>query len=473
MIRLSNNHIQFNWIALVVILLLLFRLFLNGTIPLMDNTEARYAEIARIMVETNDWIVPQIDYGVPFWAKPPLSTWLSAGSFKIFGVNEFTARLPYFLLSVFIILMVVKYARREKLSNWIPALGLITTPQFFLHAGVVSTDVALAFSVALVMLSFWEAIEGNKRWYWKYLFFVGISLGLLAKGPIVVILTLPPLFIWTWLNRYFKRVWLIFPWLSGITIIAFMAVSWYYFAEKNSPGFLDYFVVGEHFRRFMDDSWTGDKYGFPKSQPLGMIWIFLLLFAFPWIQAVIAKTIKNRKYILKNSWLTFLMLWLLWTPIFFTTSKSLIHPYIMPVMVPLALLVVYWWNELRYRKIIVAFAFFIPIITIGIYAYAKVTDNVDFYANSDKQFVEVTHNLIPIFHFGRKSYSSQFYSRGKIKSIQLNKIEEHIFNESPFLVIIKNKDKSKIPEIILKELIPIEVSNNKTLYQFSIKNNDG
>jgi 4-amino-4-deoxy-L-arabinose transferase-like glycosyltransferase len=53
---------------------------------LLDKTEARYAEIARI--NTNQWIMPQIDYGIPFWAKPPLSTWLSAGSYS-FWVNEF------------------------------------------------------------------------------------------------------------------------------------------------------------------------------------------------------------------------------------------------------------------------------------------------------------------------------------------------------------------------------------------------
>ncbi len=63
-------------------------------IPLNDVSEARYAEIARKMLETGNWVTPQHDYGVPFWAKPPLSTWLSAFSMKLFGVNEFAARLP-------------------------------------------------------------------------------------------------------------------------------------------------------------------------------------------------------------------------------------------------------------------------------------------------------------------------------------------------------------------------------------------
>ena len=84
--------------ALLVIGLLLFRIVLNYSIPLMDKTEARYAEISRIMEETNDFITPQIDYNVPFWAKPPLSTWLSALSIKVFGENEFAVRFPYLLL---------------------------------------------------------------------------------------------------------------------------------------------------------------------------------------------------------------------------------------------------------------------------------------------------------------------------------------------------------------------------------------
>ena len=55
----------------------------------MDKTEARYGEIARLMAETGEWVVLQIDYGVPFWAKPPLSTWASALSIRLFGTHIF------------------------------------------------------------------------------------------------------------------------------------------------------------------------------------------------------------------------------------------------------------------------------------------------------------------------------------------------------------------------------------------------
>ena len=87
-IKSSNKYL------IAIVSLIILRAYLNSAIPLMDKTEARYAEISRIMVETNNWIVLQIDYGIPFWAKPPLSTWLSASSISLFGLNEFFVRLP-------------------------------------------------------------------------------------------------------------------------------------------------------------------------------------------------------------------------------------------------------------------------------------------------------------------------------------------------------------------------------------------
>ena len=64
----------------VLFTLLAMRLLLMWYVPLTDTTEARYAEIARKMLETGNWVTPLHDYAVPFWGKPPLFAWLSAAS---------------------------------------------------------------------------------------------------------------------------------------------------------------------------------------------------------------------------------------------------------------------------------------------------------------------------------------------------------------------------------------------------------
>ena len=87
---ISKTHL---WCLVSVALTL--RLLSLAMYPLMDTTEARYGEMARLMVETGDWLTPQFDYGVPFWGKPPLFAWMRDYSIDFFGLSEFTVRAPH------------------------------------------------------------------------------------------------------------------------------------------------------------------------------------------------------------------------------------------------------------------------------------------------------------------------------------------------------------------------------------------
>ena len=104
----SKNTHQY---IFVLLFLLVVRMIAMYYMPLNDSTEARYGEIARIMLEWGNWVTPMQEYGVPFWAKPPLSTWLSAGSMYLFGVNEFAVRLPALILSCVILWLVWSVAK--------------------------------------------------------------------------------------------------------------------------------------------------------------------------------------------------------------------------------------------------------------------------------------------------------------------------------------------------------------------------
>jgi 4-amino-4-deoxy-L-arabinose transferase-like glycosyltransferase len=459
---------KFDILYISVIILILFRLLLTFAIPLLDKTEARYAEIARIMWDTNQWIVPQIDYGVPFMAKPPLSSWLSAGSYIIFGINEFASRLPSLLLNVLILVITGKIVKKTGLSFYLPGFILLTMPEFLIHTGVVSTDTAFAFCTTMVMIAFWKTMNSPQKTYWNYLFFVFLGLGLLAKGPLVLMLTLPPVFLWCVLDtKRFKELFSKFSMIIGTLIVTVIAAPWYYLAEQKAPGFLDYFIIGEHYKRFVESGWKGDLYGKPKSQPLGMIWLFMIAFGFPWIQIVFYKLWKNKKTIFKNSWISFLFLWLFWTPVFFTFSRNILHTYMLPITVPIMFLMVYYWEDFKSKKQIFRVALVFPLIVFIAYFAVFSTGKLENYMNTDKYMLENlkvnSENIqVPLFYWKEKNYSGQFYSDGKAQLIKNESQFDSVFkiHKKIFLVILKKREyeisKKYIDQMVLTE------SNYKT-----------
>lgn len=468
---LNNTKQQTAYIFYSIIVIIVLRFILTGLIPLLDKTESRYSEIARLMYETQDWVVLQIDYGVPFWAKPPLSTWLSATSFSMFGVNEIAARLPYFLVCLVLLFILGKFVKQAGKSFYLPAFILLTTPEFLLHAGVVSTDAVLCLSITLIMISFWKSIENEKRSFWNYLFFIAIALGLLSKGPIVLVLTAPPLFIWLIIQKIsIKDVWNKIPWLTGILITIAIALPWYLLAESRSPGFLDYFIVGEHFKRFVVSGWEGDLYGSGHKQPLGMIWVFLLVFSFPWIQFVLIKLWKERKTILKNKWVSFLVLWLLWTPIFFTISKNILHTYTLPVTIPVALLMVHYWHEFKNKKLLFILGSIFPfLVIIATCVVAFGDDKLLEDLNTDKYIVEKlieNEPNTPIYYWGKKSYSSRFYSSGDIKIIKEASIDSISNSNDNFIMLIRHNKIKNVPEEFLEKMVRIDSIKRTSAFKF-------
>lgn len=450
--------------GLIFILLAGLRLFFNALIPLTDKTEARYGEVARLMAETGNWIVPQIDYGIPFWAKPPLSTWLSAGSISLFGDSEFGLRLPYWIVAVLIAFLMIPYGHQKKINGLIPGIILFTLPEFFLHAGVLSTDMMLSFSVAITMIGFWEFLHSEKNIIPGLLFFGGIGLGLLAKGPIIGVLSFPPLLIWCILHRIsFKRIFKM-PWLWGVILALLIALPWYLLMEKKSPGFINYFLFGEHFLRFIDSSWSGDKYGFPKQQPLGIIWTFLFVGTLPWFFILFGQLKQGFRKIWNNPWQLFLWLWILWTPFFFTFSKSLIHTYTLPVMIPIALLITHNWPTYKRKKTTLLVALALPILLFCAY-FLEPTQNI-LSDSTDKNLVlhpEVDPSKLYAFPF--KSYSSQFYSKGKINVIPPDMLEKMVEDSVNFSIIIKNIGLKDLSPKVVKKLHPLIERGKDGLYK--------
>ena len=327
-------------LALLLLALLAIRIGSLGLYPLGDTTEARYGEVARLMLESGNWITPQSEPWVPFWAKPPLSFWAQAATMAVFGVNEFGARFSSVLFAILVGVLLWHFARRAEPGRplheaWLALVILATMPLFFLIAGTVMTDMALLVCTSAAMAGFWFALEGQRRW--GYVFFVALGFGLLAKGPVILALVGLPLFLW-WVAgpSRVERVQMIrqrLPWLTGALLMLAIALPWYVVAELRTPGFLDYFLRGEHLHRFLKPNWQGDLYGSAHPEPRGKVWLFLFYAACTWLPVWLASLrvwSRTNPPAAPTSLDHYLVTWTLSTPIFFTLAGNTIWSYVLP-----------------------------------------------------------------------------------------------------------------------------------------------
>jgi 4-amino-4-deoxy-L-arabinose transferase-like glycosyltransferase len=97
---------RFIWLFFLILALQLFGMVL---IPFSGTSEPRYAEIARMMAESGDWITPWFEPGVPFWGKPPLSFWVQALSIRLFGLDEWAVRFPSLLAFLAILAVITQW----------------------------------------------------------------------------------------------------------------------------------------------------------------------------------------------------------------------------------------------------------------------------------------------------------------------------------------------------------------------------
>src|SRR5262245_26996703 len=186
-------------IVLVTLGALCYVIFFHGLgdIGLIGPDEPRYSAIAREMLTSGDYITPRL-YGIPWFEKPALMYWLSALGFKIFGVNEFGARFPSALAATISIFAVYWCGRKlwDRLVGFLTALILATSIGFFAFARAASMDMLLTACLTLAMVFFMVAMNDQtpQRRLWMYGFYAAIGFGILAKGPVAILLPALSLF---------------------------------------------------------------------------------------------------------------------------------------------------------------------------------------------------------------------------------------------------------------------------------------
>lgn len=312
----------------LLILLPAVLLYPTRSFHLLEPDEARYAQIAREMMDDGTWVVPTLQ-GKPYLDKPPLLYWLVRVSYGVFGISEEAARLIPALAVHGAILLVYLLGRRslgERSALW-GALLLTVAPGFIGMGRLLILDGLLTFFVTLCIFAAFEAIRGERlaRGWWL-LSALACGLGILTKGPIALILLAPPILAHRWLTG--QRVAIGWQYvLAYLGIALAVNLPWYVAIYRHEPVFLRYFFWEHNILRFIKP--------FDHLQP---IWYYLpivlggllpgtiLLYAFVrHLMSGEPATAQTRSIALG-----FWLLAGLWCVLFFSLSGCKLPTYVLP-----------------------------------------------------------------------------------------------------------------------------------------------
>lgn len=380
--------------------------------------------------------------------------------------------------------------RRHILLALASAIILSSSAIGLVSAGAVMTDEFLLLCVGLCMVGFWRCVgecsvanvaskqecssekatiakdtttckTSKTKRLWGYAFFVGIGLGLLAKGPLILVLAGVPLVgfvLLVFLARRFCDCASLcldfrhFPLFSGSVLALLIALPWYVACEVRSEGFLEYFIVGEHFKRFLVSGWEGDLYGSAHSRKLGSIWLFFLVAFLPWSVAFVGflcafvakifgrdsasmtsaqkssefkalagvgKRVCNAIFtplLANNAKTLYLTLWLLTPLAFFTLSRNVLWTYVLPCALPFSILLAQWIFQSGLKKYI-WIAPFVIVAGFGAFIATPSAESAlapyhhkDIFAHFSGDSELVYIGLSP-------SYSAQFYTHAKFDTL--------------------------------------------------------
>ncbi|MCK8046737.1 glycosyltransferase family 39 protein [Shewanella sp. 1CM18E] len=427
----------------VLLIVVVTRMLLLPWYPLMDTTEARYGEMARLMVETGNWVTPLFDYNVPFWGKPPLHTWMSASSISLLGVNEFAVRLPHWLAAVLCLLLVGHFVKRLQLPVLPPLIMLASTVVFTISAGAVMTDMALTLGLTLAMVGFYLCWQGDK--VWGYAGFAGLAIGLLAKGPVTLVLFGLGTGLWLLLRygplKVWRELWHRVPLVTGCLLMLAIALPWYVIAEQTTPGFLNYFIVGEHWSRFVDSGWEGDLYGSAHDEVRGTIWLYFVIAAMPWslfLPRAFYKIVTEQKQPNKHDLNTsnaglpsYLICWMIAPMLLFTFAGNILPAYVLPGIPGLALLLAYAWRK-SFLPGLNIIALSIPALLVATVAVLHFDVGKD---KSERWLLSQRSDALPTYYWQSQPFSGRFYSAGTANKIQ--SLDE--VSDDDFYLVISNK----------------------------------
>jgi len=316
-----------------------FVLFCSGLseITTYQSDETYYLSSALSMVKTGDWTTPVFEGGEPRFQKPILFYWLVALSFKVFGVNIFSGRLPSVVFATSGII-IVYYFSLILFGNYkgalFSSLALLSSSLYFLNARAARTDMVFTFFITLSMLFFAKGFfeEKNRRLYFIFSF-VAMGLATTTKGPAGLLI--PFISIGIFLSVFRKNRLALRDFLTPWPFIFFLliVVPWplaMYVLHGNR--FINTFFISELSSRV-------DRSSIDLLPNIGYYLGVMVRHFFPWSIFLLFGILSTKKDEANGNRILFLFFWLAVTFGMFTFFVSSGHSrYLLPLSPALALL---------------------------------------------------------------------------------------------------------------------------------------
>jgi 4-amino-4-deoxy-L-arabinose transferase-like glycosyltransferase len=310
-----------------------------GLRPLFNPDEGRYAEIPREMLAGGDWVIPHLN-GLAYAEKPPLQYWATALSYRVFGINEFAARLYCALCALGTIALVWLMARREGGSRcaWLAAAVLSGMLIFAVLGQLLTLDMSLTFYLTLSLTGFLfaqpaagDATSRAGSGRWMLAAWAAAALGVMTKGIIAAVIPAAVLILHSLWTRDFTA-WHRLRLSWGLPLFLIVTVPWHWLAARRDGDFLQFYFVHEHVARYLT----------PIAQRVEPWWFFLAVFvggSAPWTLSALRVVAVGWRRTPGGGFdaRLFLWIWVVFVVVFFSLSDSKLMPYILPIMPVLAL----------------------------------------------------------------------------------------------------------------------------------------
>lgn len=315
-----------------------------GSYPLLDPDEGRNAEVAREMAETNDYVLPTLNY-LPYVDKPVLFFAAGALSIELFGANATAVRLPSLVFTLATAIAVMWFGGRlfDGGTGWRAAVIALSTPFALAYSRTVIFDATLTFFMVCALVGFHQAVEAADRErgaWWRILAWGATALGVLTKGPVALVF---PLLVALPYAAWRRRLGALADPLACLLGVA-LVLPWVFAVSREVPGYLAYVIGTETGARLFGG-------GLGRREPF---WYFLAITpsaALPWSLALAGALIATgrRRWQTLDPRYVLLALWIVAPLVFFSLSQSKRPQYVLPLIPAVGLLVAALWNDQRAR----------------------------------------------------------------------------------------------------------------------------